>query len=81
MAITPEKYVELYKKLSPRVTDEELITSMRRRGEFDPEKRVRTLCLECVERGVGEASLGLLGSGEKETLNLEAKTEEKVEVS
>ena len=56
MAITPEKYVELYKKLSPRVTDEELITSVRRRGKFDPEKRVRTLCLECVERGVGEES-------------------------
>ena len=56
MEITPEKYVELYKKLSPRVTDEELIDTVRRRGEFDPEKRVRTLCLDCVKRGDGEES-------------------------
>jgi len=51
MAITPEKYVELYKKLSPRVTDEELIADVKRRSAYiyDPKTRIRTLCLDCVE--------------------------------
>lgn len=66
MEIKPEYYVKKLKEISAKYSDADLF--------MEP---FRTVTAQLIS---GQASIGLLDSGERDTLNLEAKVEERVEV-